>query len=189
MTREADSGGAPGGDGFESIGREVVFEGGIIRAGTELFRFSDGAEVRRDKVWHPGAVAILPTDETHVWLVRQPREVLDIADSLEIPAGKRDVPGEPPLDTAKRELAEEIGKEASGWEELLDFFPTPGFADEHIFLYHATGLSDVVPESHAEEDERIVVVPWPLDALDAAIAQCHDGKTLIALLWLARRLR
>jgi len=175
------------GRGFESLDREVVYEGRIIRAGTERFRFADGTEVIRDKVWHPGAVAILPTDETHVWLVRQPREVLGIADSLEIPAGKRDVTGEVPLETAKRELAEEIGKQASGWEELLDFFPTPGFADEHIVLYHATGLADVVARSHADADERIEVIPWPLGDLDSAIDQCRDGKTLIALLWLVRR--
>lgn len=173
---------------FRSIAQEVAFEGRIIRAGTEHFRYADGTEVQRDKVWHPGAVAILATDESLVWLVRQPREVLGIADSLEIPAGKRDVAGEPPLETAKRELAEETGKQAARWEKLFDFFPTPGFADERIHLFHATGLSDTVATSHAEEDERIEVFPWPLTELDAAIAQSRDGKTLLALLWLARRL-
>lgn len=189
MSAPDDGEGSAGVHTFRSVEQEVVFEGRIIRAGTERFRFDDGTEVSRDKVWHPGAVAIVATDETHVWLVRQPREVLGVADSLEIPAGKRDVQGEPPLETARRELAEEIGKQAADWGELFDFFPTPGFADERIQLYHATGLSDVVATTHADEDERIAVVPWPLEELDSAIGQCRDGKTLIALLWLARRLR
>lgn len=171
---------------FRSVGHEVRFEGRIIRAGIERFEFADGTEVQRDRVWHPGAVAVIPLETDSVWLVRQPREVIGAADSLEIPAGKRDVPGEPPLETAKRELAEEIGKQARDWRELLGFYPTAGFADEHIQLFVATGLSDVEAPSHADEDERIEVVRWPLERLDAAIAECKDAKTLIALLWLAR---
>lgn len=172
---------------FSSVGADVRFEGRVIRAGIERFRFADGHEVQRDRVWHPGAVGILPLDDECVWLVRQPREAIGSTDSLEIPAGKRDVPGEPPLETAKRELAEEIGKQASEWRELLGFYPTPGFADEHVQLYVATGLSDVEAPSHADEDERIEVVRWPLTELDEAISQCVDAKTLIALLWLARQ--
>jgi 8-oxo-dGTP pyrophosphatase MutT (NUDIX family) len=170
---------------FQLVSQEVRFEGAVIRAGSERFRYADGTEVLRDKVWHPGAVAILPVDSTHVWLTRQPREVILQPDSLEIPAGKRDVPGEPPLDTAKRELAEEIGKRAANWREILDFFPTSGFADEHIHLYLATGLSQAPAVPHAQEDERIEVVPWPLAQLDAAIAATRDAKSLIALLWLS----
>ena len=86
-------------------------------------------------MWHPGAVGILAVDDEHVWLTRQPREVIGDAASLEIPAGKLDVPGEPPLETAKRELAEEIGKRAEHWEELLAFYTSPGFSDERVWLY------------------------------------------------------
>ncbi|HTU87349.1 MAG TPA: NUDIX hydrolase [Solirubrobacteraceae bacterium] len=169
---------------IEPIGTDVKWEGKVISAGTERFRFNDGAEVVRDKVWHPGAVGILAIDSEHVWLTRQPREVIGEPDSLEIPAGKLDVPGEPPLETAKRELAEEIAMRAERWEELFAFFTSPGFSDERVWLYLATELSDASGYER-DEDERIEIVPWPLARLDEATAQCEDSKSLIALLWLA----
>lgn len=172
---------------FEAIGSEVAWEGTIVRAGVERFRYTDGTEVTRDKVWHPGAVGVLALDDEHVWLTRQPREAIGDAASLEIPAGKLDVPGEPPLETAKRELAEEIGKRAERWEELFAFYSSPGFSDERVWVYLATDLSETPEPAAAEEDERIDVVPWPLDRLDQAIAECEDAKSLIALLWLASR--
>jgi 8-oxo-dGTP pyrophosphatase MutT (NUDIX family) len=177
-----------GGPDIERLGAEVKWDGKVIRAGLERFRYADGAEVTRDKVWHPGAVGILALDADQVWLTRQPREVIEASDSLEIPAGKLDVPGEPPLETAKRELAEEIGKRAERWEELLAFYTSPGFSDERVWLYLATGLSDA-PGLEPDEDERIEIVPWPLERLDEAIEQCEDSKSLIALLWLAARRR
>jgi len=171
---------------FEPAGSEVKWEGAVIRAGLERFRYADGAEVTRDKVWHPGAVGIIALDDEHVWLTRQPREVIGASGSLEIPAGKLDVPGEPPLETARRELAEEIGKRAEQWEELLAFYTSPGFSDERVWLFVATGLSDG-PRPEGDEDERIEIVPWPLAKLEDAISACEDSKSLIALLWLAAR--
>lgn len=171
-------------DDFEAVGSELGWEGKVIRAGVERFRYDDGAEVTRDKVWHPGAVGILALDDEHVWLTRQPREVIGDSASLEVPAGKLDVPGEPPLETAKRELAEEIAMRAERWDELFAFYTSPGFSDERVWLYLATELSDA-PGFEADEDERIEVVPWPLTELDEAIDQCEDSKSLIALLWLA----
>ncbi len=168
---------------FERLGGEVIWEGTIIRVGVERFRHADGEEVTREKVWHPGAVGILPVDDEHVWLTRQPREAIGEPASLEIPAGKLDVAGEPPLGTARRELAEEIGKEAARWEELFCFFTSPGFSDERVWLYLAEGLADVADHAPIEE-ERIEIVPWPLARLDEAIAECEDSKSLIALLWL-----
>jgi 8-oxo-dGTP pyrophosphatase MutT (NUDIX family) len=172
---------------FEAIGSEVGWEGGIVKAGSEYFRYSDGTEVARDKVWHPGAVGIVAVDEERVWLTRQPREVIGDAASLEIPAGKLDVPGEPPLETAKRELAEEIGKLAANWEELFVFYTSPGFSDERVWLFLATDLSEALEPGAADEDERIEIVPWPLGRLDQAIEACEDSKSLIGLLWLAAR--
>ena len=169
---------------LESLGAEVRWEGKVVRAGVERFRHSDGSEVTREKVWHPGAVGIVAIDDAHVWLTRQPREVVGASASLEIPAGKLDVAGESPLDTAKRELAEEIGKRAAHWEEIFLFYTSPGFSDERVWLFLATGLSDSAP-AQADEDERIEVVPWALTRLDQAIAECEDSKSLIALLWLA----
>jgi 8-oxo-dGTP pyrophosphatase MutT (NUDIX family) len=173
--------------GFEPLGAEVKWQGGFLRAGVERFRFDDGAEVTREKVWHVGAVGILALDGEHVWLTRQPREVVGASASLEIPAGKLDVPGESPLQTAQRELGEEIGKQAGLWEEIRSFYTSPGFSDERVWLFLATDLSDADEPGHADEDERIEIVPWPLNRLDDAIAECDDSKSLIALLWLAAR--
>jgi ADP-ribose pyrophosphatase len=170
---------------FERIDTEVIWEGKIITVGRERFRHADGVEVTREKVWHPGAVAVLAIDDDHVWLTRQPREVVGLPDSLEIPAGKLDVDGEAPLDAAKRELAEEIGQTAADWRELKGFYTSAGFSDEMIVCYLARGLSNA-GEADADEDERIEIVRWPLTELDAAIDGCTDAKSLIALLWLAR---
>jgi 8-oxo-dGTP pyrophosphatase MutT (NUDIX family) len=171
---------------FERIASEIRYEGKIISAGVERFRYADGKEVTREKVWHPGAVGILAVDDEHVWLTRQPREAVGASASLEIPAGKLDVPGEQPLETAKRELAEEIGKRAERWNEIFSFHTSPGFSDERVWVYEARELSDA-EQATAEEDERIEIVPWPLGQLDAAIDACEDSKSLIALLWLARQ--
>src|SRR5690348_7264145 len=141
---------------FERTGSETIWEGKIVKVGQERFRHDGGEEVTREKVWHPGAVGILPVDDRHVWLTRQPREVIGAADSLEIPAGKLDVEGEPPLETGKRELAEEIGKRAEHWEELLAFYTSAGFSDERIWLYLATELSDD-PEHEPDPGERIEI--------------------------------
>jgi ADP-ribose pyrophosphatase len=172
---------------FELIGEETKWEGKIFRAGVERFRHADGEEVTRDKVWHSGAVGIVAVDDAYVWLTRQPREAVRSPNSLEIPAGKLDVEGESPVETARRELVEEIGKRAERWEEIMVYYSSPGFTDERVWLYFADGLSDADETGEAEEDERIDVVPWPLDRLDEAIAQCEDAKSLIGLLWLARR--
>lgn len=172
---------------FEKTGEEVKWEGKIAQVRVDSFRHEDGEEVTREVIAHPGAVAILAHDEKHVWLVRQPREAVGEDGLLELPAGKLDVEGEPPLETAQRELAEEIGKAAETWERLSSFYTSPGFTDEEVEVYLATGLSDA-GHAEAEENERIEVVPWPLDRLDEAIEDCRDSKSLIGLLWLRRRL-
>jgi 8-oxo-dGTP pyrophosphatase MutT (NUDIX family) len=175
-----------GGPRFEPVGSETKYEGKIATVTVERYRYEDGEEATREKVSHPGAVGIIAVDERHVWLTRQPREVVGEGASREIPAGKLDMEGESPLETAKRELAEEIGRQADTWEEIMWFYTSPGFSDERVWLYLATGLSEA-PEAQADELERIEIVPWSLQRLDDAIVDCEDSKSLIALLWLARR--
>jgi ADP-ribose pyrophosphatase len=174
---------------FEAVGSEIKWRGRVVTAGVERFRHADGAVVVRDKVWHPGAVGILAVDDVHVWLTRQPREAAGMAASLEIPAGKLDVPGEAPLACAQRELVEEIGKQAGRWTEIEAFYTSPGFSDERVWVFLATDLADADGGAQPDEDERIEIVPWPLDDLDGALAESEDSKTLIALLWLAARSR
>jgi ADP-ribose diphosphatase len=170
----------------ERIGSREVYEGKIARVRVDEFRYEDGAEAEREVVGHPGAVAMVAHDERHLYLVRQPREAVGEEALLELPAGKLDVPGEAPLDCAKRELAEEVGKAASEWRELKRFYTSPGFTDEEVIVYLATGLEDASAE--AGEEERLEVVRWPLDRLDGAIAECRDSKSLIGML-LFRQLR
>jgi 8-oxo-dGTP pyrophosphatase MutT (NUDIX family) len=167
---------------FEPLGGRTVYEGRIISLHLERFRFPDGEEVEREIVRHQGAVGVLVHDAGDLFLVRQPREAVDDPDFLEIPAGRLDVDGEAPLDAAKRELAEEIGKAAATWEPITDYVSSVGIMDEVVHLFHATDLSEAHAE--AEHNERIEIVRWPLADLDAAIAATRDAKTLIALLWL-----
>ena len=173
---------------FEQIGCEQVYEGQIFSVDRCEFRFPDGKEATREIVRHPGAVGIVPIDDEHVWLVRQPREAADDPDMLEIPAGKLDEDGEDPRQTAERELAEEIGKRAEHWESLGAYHSSVGFTDEVVHLYLATGISDVDERPAVEEDERIDVEVRPVSELDAILADTTDAKTLIALLKLRERL-
>src|SRR4051794_37255748 len=164
---------------FERIGSEDVFQGKFIAVRRDTFRHEDGGTVQRELVAHPGAVGIVVLDDQdRLWFVRQPREAIGLPDMLEIPAGKMDEGGEEPLATAKRELAEEIGKQAERWESLGSFYTSPGFADEIIHLFLATGITDVAERPAVEEDERIDVEVRPLTALDEILAGNQDSKTL-----------
>ena len=171
---------------FERVKGETRYDGKIFSVCEETFRHEDGDESTREIVRHTGAVGVVCHDGESIWLVRQPREAVGEPDLLELPAGKLDVEGEEPLATAKRELAEEIGKAASEWEHLHTFFTSPGFTDEVCHVYLATGLSDASAET--EENERIDIEVRPLAELDAIIDEVQDSKTLIGLLELRRRL-
>jgi 8-oxo-dGTP pyrophosphatase MutT (NUDIX family) len=171
---------------FELLGSEMVWQGRIASVHVDRFRHADGEEVERERVGHPGAVAMVAHDGERVWMVRQPREAVREPGLLELPAGKLDVAGEPMLETAKRELAEEIGKTARRWRHLVSFWSSPGFSDERIHVFEATELKDIADPRDVEEDERIEVVPWPLDRLDELIDACQDSKSLVGLLLLRR---
>jgi 8-oxo-dGTP pyrophosphatase MutT (NUDIX family) len=173
---------------FEKTGSETIYEGSFFTVASERFRHEDGDEVSRDIVHHPGAVGVVVLDGDSLWFVRQPREALGSPDFLEIPAGKLDEEGESPLDTAKRELAEEIGKQAAEWEPLGAFYTSPGFTDEQVHLFLATGITDADERPAVEHDERIDVEIRPLADLDAILAETQDSKTLIALYRLRERL-
>jgi 8-oxo-dGTP pyrophosphatase MutT (NUDIX family) len=170
---------------FEQTGSRTVYTGYQATIYERTFRHEDGEEVVREVVGHPGAVAVVAHDERDLWLVRQPREAVGLPDMLELPAGKCDVDDEPPLETAKRELAEEIGKGARSWEHLISFHGSPGFSDEEVHVYLATDLHDESLE--VDENERIDIVRHPLDRLDDLLAQTTDAKTLIGLYELRRR--
>jgi 8-oxo-dGTP pyrophosphatase MutT (NUDIX family) len=173
---------------FEQTSSETIYDGKFISVERRTFRHADGKEAQRDVVTHPGAVGVVVLDGETLWLVRQPREAVGSPDLLELPAGKLDEEGESPLETAKRELAEEIGKQAEHWEDLGSFYTSPGFASEEVFLYLATGISDADEVPAVEEDERIDVETRPLSDLDAILGETKDAKTLIGLHRLKDRL-
>ena len=165
---------------FERVGSEEVWNGRIASVRKDRFRHDDGEVVEREVISHPGAVAVVVHDGQHLWLVRQPREA--VGDYLlELPAGKLDEEGEDALATAKRELAEEIGKAANNWRHLTTFYASPGFSDELIHVYLATDLYDEHAES--DENERIEIVKVPLGELDDVLRSNEDSKTLVGLLW------
>jgi 8-oxo-dGTP pyrophosphatase MutT (NUDIX family) len=167
---------------FEHLGGRTIYDGRIISVHLERYRYPDGEEAEREVIRHQGAVAVVAHDGSDLLLVRQPREVVDDPDFLEIPAGRLDVEGEAPLDAAKRELAEEIGKAAVRWEPIAEYVSSVGIMDETVHVFLATGLRD--EHAEAEHNERIEIVRWPLSDLDGAIAATRDAKTLIGLLWL-----
>jgi ADP-ribose pyrophosphatase len=166
---------------FERTSGEVVYEGKFAHMRKDSYRFADGDEVQREYVEHPGAVVVVAHDENGIYAVRQPREAVGVPDLLELPAGKLDEEGEDPLDAAKRELAEEIGKGARDWRPISKFWMSPGILTEEMHLFVASDLYDESAE--ADEDERIEIEQIPLDKLDDTIAECRDAKTLVGLLW------
>ncbi len=173
--------------GFERIASEVVYNGKIATVHRDTFRYEDGEEAVREFVRHPGSVAMVAHDGERLYLVRQPREPVAEQEVLELPAGKLDAESEGPLETAKRELAEEVGKSARDWELLKIYYASVGFTDERIWIYLATGLEDA--EAEAEENERIEVEAVPLADLDTLIERVVDGKTLVGLMLLRMRLQ
>jgi 8-oxo-dGTP pyrophosphatase MutT (NUDIX family) len=166
---------------FDRIASVTLYEGGFFSVRKERFRHEDGGEAEREIVVHTGAVGIVVLDGEQLWFVRQPREAVGSPDLLEIPAGKLDEAGEEPLETAKRELAEEIGKQADDWQPLGSFYTSPGFTNEQVHLFLATGISDCEERPEVHENERIDVEVRPLDELEALIAGATDSKTIIGL--------
>jgi len=167
---------------FERIDSEEGWRGKIATVYVDRFRYDDGSEKDREVIRHPGAVVIVAHDGEALYLVTQPREAVGEQALLELPAGKLDVDGEDPLATAKRELAEEIGKGANEWKPITTFWTSPGLLDEEMHLFLATDLYD--EHADTDEDERIEIERIPLAELDRVIERCHDAKSLVGLLWL-----
>ncbi len=173
---------------FERVDGETIYEGTFFTVRKDRFRHEDEEVAERELVIHTGAVGIVVLDGEQLWFVRQPREAVGVPDLLEIPAGKLDEEGEEPLETAKRELAEEIGKQAEHWEALGSFFTSPGFTNEEVHLFLATGISDVDARPAVAENERIHVEVRPLAELDDLISEARDSKTIIGLAHLRTKL-
>ena len=146
---------------------------------------SDGHRTTREVVEHPGAVAILAWDGARLAMVRQWRHATGGV-LLEIPAGTLE-PDEPPAETARRELAEEVGLAADRWEPGPTFFTAPGFCDELMHLYLATDLHAAAGEADADEllEPLWMTLAEALAAIDAG--DVRDAKSIAGVLWLRSR--
>jgi 8-oxo-dGDP phosphatase len=162
--------------------------GPIVSLRSDTVRMPDGEVIERQVVEHPGAVAVVALDDAgQVLMIRQYRHP---AGRLlwEVPAGLRDVAGEPLLTTAQRELLEETGFRARDWLVLADFFPSPGITTERVRMFLARGLT-LVPESERgyipQDEEAHLVVAWvPLDEAVARFlaGDLHNGVTGVGIL-------
>ena len=162
--------------------------GRLVTVRTDKVRMPDDELAERDVVIHPGAVAVLTLDDAQqVLLIRQYRHPVGRL-LWEIPAGLRDVSGEPPWATARRELLEEAGYRARDWRVLADYYTSPGFSTERLRVFLARDL-EFVPESERDfvpEGEESQLVPaWlPLDeAVRKVLAgELHNGVAALAIL-------
>ncbi len=166
-----------------------VYSGRVLNLDVDRVRFPDGSEGELEMIRHSGASAVVPFmsdpqgDDPQLLLIRQYRYAAERY-LYEIPAGRLD-PGESPLECAVRELLEETGCTAARVEPLITMYTTPGFTDERIHLFMASGLS--LGESRREPDEFIEVVTYPLSEVLQMIerGEIVDGKTLVAILFAA----
>jgi ADP-ribose pyrophosphatase len=166
------------------VSGEEVFSGKLLRVRRDLVRLPDGSEAVREYVRHPGAVLVAALLENgHVVLERQFRYPHG-RDFIELPAGKLE-PGEPHLDTARRELLEETGYVAAEWRRLGVIHTSIGYTDEAIEMFLARGLEKRAAKLDAGEFLEVFTLPF-----EQALAMVRDGritdaKSVCGLLWLA----
>ncbi|WP_174734083.1 NUDIX domain-containing protein [Mesobacillus harenae] len=169
----------------KTVKTEKIFSGKVISLQVDDVELPNGRISKREIVKHPGAVAVIPvTDDHKIVMVEQYRKALERT-IIEIPAGKLEI-GEKPEICALRELEEETGYESNELEWLLSFFTSPGFADEIIHLYIATGLSKKENPASADEDEFVNVMEVTLTEAIQLIKdqKIFDAKTAYAVQYL-----
>jgi 8-oxo-dGTP pyrophosphatase MutT (NUDIX family) len=183
----AEAGAREGDAGFRVVGSETLVDAGFLQL-ARLRVEGHGEAFDRHVVHHPGAVVVVPVLENgDALLVRQWR-VATGRDLLEVPAGKRDVEGEPPEVTANRELEEEIGYVGRRLDKLAEFYNSPGFCDEYTHLFLATELEARTRAAVSHEEAAMTIERVALDRVDHLIAtgELVDAKSIIGLL-LARQ--
>jgi 8-oxo-dGDP phosphatase len=165
-----------------------LVRGRLVTLLTDKVRMPDDELAERDVVIHPGAVAVLALDDAgQVLLIRQYRHPVRRL-LWEIPAGLRDVSGEPAWATARRELLEEAGYRARDWRLLADYYTSPGFSTERLRVFLARDL-EFVPEAERdfvpEAEEAELVSAWlPLDEAVRKVfaGDLHNGVAALGVL-------
>lgn len=182
-------------NGFRHLADRDVHQGYVWKVVVAEFEAPSGEAFTRDIVRSPGAVGVVPLlfdpeGVPSVVLVRQYRPPYE-HDVIEIPAGMRDVPGEPPAETGRRELVEEAGLDAGEMTHLLDIFPSPGMTDSICSIFLATDCEQVPHDRHGPEEGEMTLVHIPLaEALDMIDrGEILDAKTVAGLFATERRLR
>lgn len=169
---------------FRKVGERVVHAGSLITTAEAEFEAPDGTTFRRDVVHHPGAVVVVPVlaGEKSVLMVRQFRAAVE-REMLEVPAGKRDVAGEPVEVTARRELEEEVGMRASRIQKLAEFYNSPGFCDELSHVFMALDMEPATVSAQGVEEQHMTIQEVALDDVPALITSGHlvDAKSIIGL--------
>jgi ADP-ribose pyrophosphatase len=173
------------------LSSRTVFRGPVFRVVSERVQEPDGVRVRRDVVRHHGSIVILALEDAkpghppRILLERQYRHAAG-SRLWELPAGSLE-PGENKLSAAKRDLLEETGYTAAHWQRALFFYVSPGFLDESMQVFVASGLKK--GKAQPEEDERIALRFFPLpQAVRMALSgKIRDAKTLASLLWLDKK--
>jgi 8-oxo-dGDP phosphatase len=174
----------PGQHDFTVLSTSDIYVGRILALRSDEVEMPGGGHATREVVEHHGAVAIVALDdEDQVTLIHQYRHPLGKR-IWELPAGLIDHLGEDPLETAKRELVEEVGLAAENWSVLVDVAASPGFTDEVVRVYLATGLSVVDREVLGDEEADLVARKFPLaEAADMALAgKLLNGATVGGIL-------
>jgi len=170
---------------------ELVYEGRVWDVRSDTFVYGDD-EIVRQYVDHPGAAAVVAIDDRErVLLIQQYRHPIGHRD-WEIPAGLLDIAGEPPIDAARRELAEEADLDAERIEPLLSVFTTPGGNDEVVHIFLARGLRPASAAFAREAEEADIRVEWvPLaDAVEAVMSgRMRNGILVAGILAAAELLR
>jgi ADP-ribose pyrophosphatase len=163
----------------------LVYDGSLLKVHRDEVGLPDGSQGSREFIRHPGAVAVIPLfDDGSVLLERQFRYP-HAREFIEIPAGKLE-PGEPHLETAKRELLEETGYTASQWRRLGVIHPAIAYTDEAIDLFLATGLVFSGQKLDAGEFLETLILPLPKALEMVQRGEITDSKTVTALLWYDR---
>lgn len=171
-------------NGFRALDSTVVYDGWIMTVAKREFEAPDGSRFERDVITHPGAVAVVPLIDDDIVLVRQYRPALDDF-LLELPAGIRDVDGEPPEVTANRELVEEVGMRAERLDHLTTIHNAAGYCDEQIFIFIGRELTQVDRElTNSPEEVEMEIVRLPLSEAREMVSsgQITDAKTIIGIL-------
>ena len=166
----------------KTLSGEYKFKGKVINLRVDKVLLPNGQESVREVVEHRGGVCVLPmTDKGEILFVRQFRYPY-MEELLEIPAGKRDSLEEVPLECGKRELKEETGAESDNFVFLGEFYPTPGYINEVIYMYYADNLR--YGDTNPDEDEFLDLVKIPFDkALEMVLnGEIKDGKTQTAIM-------